>query len=81
MHLNAIQAAGAGDLQRAGQQPDDKVELDRDTRTAVERGALQVSGAGLHGVPLRDLSVHEDVLPRHEDIVHHENGVVLVQAR
>ena len=72
------------DADRVGRlehQAGQKIELDREPRTAVQREARDEAGAREKAVGLFEVAIGEQVLPRHQHLVHDEDGVVLVDPR
>ena len=78
--LHVARLARADGVHGLQEQAGDEVELHREARAALQNGAGQEAGVREEGVRLLDVLVHEDVLPRHEGVVEHEDRVVLVEA-
>ena len=78
--FDAAEAAGSGGFGRLDQQAGDEVELDREPGAAMQLKARHEAAAREEGVGLFHVAIDEDVLPRHEDVIHDEDRVVLVEA-
>ena len=67
--LHAAEILGAGGFHAFEQQAGDEIELDRQPRAAVEHESRQKAGAREKVIDFVDISVGEDVLPRHKNLV------------
>ncbi|PTQ50700.1 MAG: hypothetical protein HSCHL_1196 [Hydrogenibacillus schlegelii] len=78
--LNAAKIFDTRRLDCLEHKPRDKVELHREPRQTVQRKAMDKPGEREEGVDLFHVAVDEDVLPRDQDLVKHQDRIVLIQA-
>ncbi|MCY1227186.1 hypothetical protein D9M72_394480 [compost metagenome] len=79
--LIAAEGVAAGGAQRLGKQACQEVEFHGETGAALEAVAVHEAGSRVEGEDLGGIAQDQDVLPRHEDVVEHQDRIVLVEAR
>src|SRR5260370_7706570 len=76
--LEATELLGAGGVNGLKQKPSNKIQFDRQPRAALKHESRQETGAREEIVHLIDVAVCEDVLPRYEHLIEHNNRIIFI---
>jgi len=78
LHLRRSRINRSGRFTCLENQSGEEVQLHCQPRTAVQREARDKAGERKKTVRLLEVAIDEQVLPRHQHLVHDEDGVVLI---
>ena len=78
--LDTTKPACASGLGRLDQEAGDKIQLDREPGAAVQLEARHEPATREERVGFFEVAVNKDVLPGHENFIHDEDRVILVEA-